>query len=287
MYEPEDAINAGQKGVLTVTDTQEQLQMNPSEIASKKKYPLPPQVDFDTWRARIARRLKHGSPELDTLYRWVEHHSAYFVQIGHSELSSTDALLEAVFELTQPEIESEHERRKHDFAATKIRGLLPEIEATIGALKATGSNIVPKGGTHGRRFNNLQQSLEKAANQIRWALIITDRPYTRSADVLSHCILFLASFDGCGVSEPDILALTSLLMKAHGFSDEELEVFDKRSVETGKIRKRIKAALKVSSGIREAQRSFLQSPSGRQSDLSGVFDFPWRSPALPRKSGPD
>jgi hypothetical protein len=280
-------IKAGQKGVLTVTDKQKQLQMSPSETPAKKKYPLPPQVDFDTWKARIARRLKPGTSELNTLYRWVEHHSAYFVQIGHSELSSTDALLEAVFELTQPEIASEHERRKHDFAATKIRGLLPEIEATIGALKATGSNIVPKGGTYGRRFNNLQRSLEKAASEIRWALIITDRPYVRSADVLSHCILFLASFDGCGVSEPDALALTSLLMKAYGFSDEELEVFGKRSVETGTIRKRKKAFLKVSSEIRNAQDNFRESHGKRQSDLSGVFDFPWRNPALPRKSGPD
>lgn len=30
-------------------------------------------------------------------------------------------------------------------------------------------------------------------------------------------------------------------MKAHGFSEEELEVFSARSVETGTIRKRIKA----------------------------------------------
>jgi hypothetical protein len=109
----------------------------------------------------------------------------------------------------------------------------------------------------------------------------------RSADVVSHCVLFLASLHDCGVSEADAYALTSLLMEAHGFSAEELVVFGTGAVQAGTIRKRVKAAREDSIEIREAQRDFLQGRSGRQSDFSRVFDFPWRNPAPSRKIGPD
>jgi hypothetical protein len=244
--------------------------MSPSRKTTKNQHPLPPPVDFETWKAKLALLLKHRSPELDALGLWIQHHSAYFAQIGHSELTSTDALLEGVFKLTQPELASEHERYKHEYAATKIRELLPEIESAIGALKATGSSIVPRDGIPGRLFHPLQRSLEDAANQIRWALIIFDRPYMRSADIISHCISFLASIYLCEVRELDSLALTSLLMKAHGFSDEQLEVFDKRSVESGKIRKRIKAYCKANSNISKVQKDFLESRSKRPSDRSNT-----------------
>ena len=233
--------------------------MSPSKKTAKNQYPLPESVDFEAWKARLARLLKHRSPEVDAFNRWANYQSAHFGKIGHSELSSGESLLKEAFELTQPEFVSEQVKPKSEFAATKIRELLPEIESAIGALKATDLRIVPKDGTAVGRFDTLQHSLKTSANEIRRALIVTDRPYMRSPHFLSHCILFLITLDDCGVSEADAYALTSLLMKAHGFSDDELVVFDKGLIKTGTIRKRVKAARQDIRKTELAQKWHLES----------------------------
>jgi hypothetical protein len=214
-------------------------------------------VDFETWKANLAGLLKHGSAELRAFQQWMTNHSEYFAQIGRPELTNANALLEVAFECTQPEISSKEELRRYEFAAKKVRELLPDIDTTIGALRSTRSYLIPKDGMGGRRFDSLRRSLEKAAGQIRWALIITDRPNVRSADIVDYCITFLASIFMCDVTERDALALTSLLMKAHGFSDEEGTVFGTGAVESGRFRKRVNAYKKANSDIKKTQEAFL------------------------------
>ena len=220
-------------------------------------------VDFETWKGNLYTLLTRRSPELKAFEQWIQHHSAYFAHIGQSELTDTATLLEAAFQCTQPEVSSKEEIRKYESALSKIRELLPDIEAAIGALKSAGSCIVPKDGMPGRRFNKLQRSMEEAANQIRWALILTHRPNKHSADLVSYCITFLASIYLCDIEEKIALALTVILMKAHGFSSDELTVFGSGAVESGRIRKRVKAYIKANSDIKKAQKEFLEQNRNR------------------------
>jgi hypothetical protein len=179
-------------------------------------------------------------------------------------LTDTNTLLEAAFQCTQPEVSSNEEIRKYEVAVKKLRELLPEIDAAIGALRSAGSCIVPKDGMPGKRFNKLQRSMEETANQIRWALILIYRPNTHSADLVSYCITFLASIFACDVDESAALALTCILMKAHGFSSNELEVFGSGAVESGRFRKRVKAYIKANSDIQKAQEAFLEQQRSRK-----------------------
>lgn len=178
-------------------------------------------------------------------------------------MTDMGTLLEVAFQCTQPEVSSKEEIRKYESAVRKLRELLPEIEAAIGALKSAGSCIVPKDGMPGKRFTKLQRSMEEVANQIRWALILTHRPNKQSADLVSYCITFLASIYSCDIEEKTALALTAILMKAHGFSNDELEVFGDGAVESGRIRKRVKAYMKANSDIKNAQKEFLEQRRNR------------------------
>jgi hypothetical protein len=221
-------------------------------------------VDFETWKGNLVPLLKRRSPELDAFEKWIQNHSAYFAQIGRSELTDTNTLLEVAFQCTQPEVSSNEEIRKYEVAVNKIRELLPEIDAAIGALKSAGSCIVPRDGMPGQRFNKLQRSMEEAANQIRWALILIHKPNAHSADLVSYCITFLASIFACDIDESAALALTCVLMKAHGFSDDELIVFGSGAVESGRFRKRVKAYIKANSDIKKAQEAFLEQQRSRK-----------------------
>jgi hypothetical protein len=220
-------------------------------------------VDFETWKANLSPLITRRSPELDAFEKWIQHHSAYFAQIGRSDLTDTNTLLEVAFQCTQPEVSSNKEIRKYEVAVNKIRELLPEIDAAIGALKSAGSCIVPKDGMPGKRFYKLQRSMEETANQIRWALILIHRPNAHSADLVSHCITFLASIFACEVDESSALALTCTLMKAHGFTDDELVVFGSGAVESGRFRKRVKAYIKANADIRKAKEVFLEQQRSR------------------------
>jgi hypothetical protein len=247
--------------------------MNPSKQIIKKQEPLPESVDYKTWLTRLeglVRLLEHRSRVFYAFNQWAIYQSAYFDKIGQSQLSSGDGLLKEAFELTQPVIASETDKRKYEVATTAVRELVPKLRDAIKALKVTGCRIEPKDGTAVYRFDTLQHSLQTTESEIRKALIVTDKRYMRSPDILSHCILFLISLDDCGVSEADAYALTSLLMRAHGFTNE-LVVFDKGLIYTGTIRKRVRAARKEFRKTELAQKWHLESYRKmvleRQSDL--------------------
>jgi len=224
-------------------------------------------VDFETWKSNLVPLLRRRKTELDAFERWIGHYSASFAQSGQSEMTDASTLLEAAFQCTQPEVSSKEEIRKYETALNKIRELLPEIEAAIGALKSAGSCIVPRDGMPGRRLNNLQRSMEEAANQIRWALILTHRPNKHSADLVSYCITFLASLYACDVDESAALDLTVILMEAHGFTDDELAVFRCGAVESGRIRKRVKAYINANSEMKKAQEEFLEKSNRSNGDV--------------------
>jgi hypothetical protein len=75
---------------------------------------------------------------------------------------------------------------------------------------------------------------------IRAALLQLDWPGQRSGNVISHCWMFIWQLEKREVSHMDALSLCRLVMKAHGFQDQELEVFSKRSRDAGTVRKRIR-----------------------------------------------
>jgi hypothetical protein len=212
--------------------------MSPSKKSARKQSSLPDRVDFATWKQNVARLLAIKSPAGEAFLRWLQKKMDFARKIGNVEGAEMDALLESAYHMTRPQLASESEKKRHDFAALKVGELLPVIESTIGALKATGSMLVPKDGTPPYTFSALQQHLEAAAIEVKSALLYLERPYMREADALNHCIMFISELSGYRVPEEDALSLGRVLMKAHGFSDEDLEDFSKRSVETGKVRKR-------------------------------------------------
>jgi hypothetical protein len=88
-------------------------------------------------------------------------------------------------------------------------------------------------------------SLDEAEFQIRSMLMFLARRYSRSADALSYCVVFLRELHGDEVSEIDTkkVALVRVIMKAHGFSNADLDEgkVSEYSRKRGTIRKRIDA----------------------------------------------
>lgn len=216
--------------------------MSPSKKSAKKQRPLPPQVDFETWLQQLARCIAPRSREATTLQGWAERRAAYYTFLGETEQASAESLLKHVFVMTRPQLTSGVEKKKHEAVARQLKGLLPELVSALGAIKACNSLVVPEDGIPPLDLSQITVHLEEAAPLIRGALLHLDRPYRRSGDVLSHCWLFIGELENSTTSEMDALSLCRLLMKAHGFSDDELEVFSKRSREAGTVRKRRHAA---------------------------------------------
>ena len=71
-------------------------------------------------------------------------------------------------------------------------------------------------------LSKLSSNLEEAAFYGRRALIFLDQRYQRSEDALSHCMWFLAELRGYKISEPKAVALGRVIMKAHGFLEDDL-----------------------------------------------------------------
>ena|ERR1035437_6432355 len=211
---------------------------SPSKKSAHKRSSLPDRVDFSTWKQNVARFLAIKSPAGEAFLCWLQKKMDSARFIGDVEGAEMDSLLESAYHMTRPQLASESEKKKRDFATLKISELLPVLESAIGALKATDSKLVPKDGTPALTLSALQHHLEEAAFETKNVLLILERQYMREADALNHCIMFLTELSNYKVPAADALALGRVLMKAHGFSDEELEDFSKRSVETGRVRKR-------------------------------------------------
>jgi len=180
------------------------------------------------------------TPEGEALRCWLTERAAYYSSFGETERAQRDSLLDEVYRLTRPKLASEDERKKHESAAKKLRELLPMVDSTVKALKVCGSQVFPKDGTPPITMSELLLHLEESAFIIRGSLLYLDRPHMRSADVLSHCLIFISMVMNCGVVEVDALGLARLAMKAHGFSEDELGIFSKDSKQSGTPRKRRK-----------------------------------------------
>jgi len=105
-----------------------------------------------------------------------------------------------------------------------LEKLLSQIEETVKELSKFNSSIVPEDGGPPITLSRLLPSLEDAEFQIRSMLMFLARRSARSADALSYCLFFLSEL--CGgelleISEND-LKLVRVIMKAHGFSDNDL-----------------------------------------------------------------
>jgi hypothetical protein len=228
--------------------------MSPSKKAAKKQHALPPRRDFETWQLLLKRSLAPRSREAKALARWCNKEAA----IGCPQGAIRESPLETVYLWTRPQLASEGERKKHESVAQTLKDLRPAIEAALEAIKACNSEVLPEGDLLPIDTSELASNLEAAVLHIRSALIFLDRPYRRSGDVLSYCWMFIQQLQRCKVSEMDALSLCRVLMKAHGFLENELEVFSKRSRDAGTVRKRILKEMKnifdVSDSVRELYR---------------------------------
>lgn len=209
-----------------------------SKQSAPKRSSLPDRVDFSTWKQNVARFFAIKSPAGEAFLCWLQKKMDHARFIGDVEGAEMDSLLESAYHMTRPQLASQSEKKRHDFAVLKIGELLPVLEDTVRVLKATDSKLVPKDGSPAHTLTALQHHLEEAAIEIKSTLLVFERKYMREADALNHCIMFLTELNNYKIPEADALALGRVLMKAHGFSDDDLEDFSKRSVETGKVRKR-------------------------------------------------
>jgi hypothetical protein len=116
----------------------------------------------------------------------------------------------------------------HEAAVLNLKKLQRPIQDAVKALKACGSQVSPnsKDGMPPIAVSRLLPSLEEAALYVKGALMYLDRNNMQSADALSYCLPFLIDLHGCKVSERKALALGRLVMKAHGFLDEDVKGFD-------------------------------------------------------------
>jgi len=154
--------------------------------------------------------------------RWLEKQAEFYKSFGDTERAQRDSLFELAYLMTRPQLASDVEKKKHDYAATKLGELLPLMESALGAIKACGSQVVPEDGTPALDLSELSRNLEDSAFHIQEALRFLVKPRGRSANALSHCVMFLSDLGSCKVTEKDALALTRLLMKAHGFQEDDL-----------------------------------------------------------------
>lgn len=212
--------------------------MSPTKKSSKKRQPLPDRVDFQTWKQNVARFLSIKSPAGEAFLCWLQKKRDFAVHIGAQEDAEIDSLLATAYNMTRPQLGSLAEKARHDYAALKIREILPALEDTIRAMKATNSQLVPEDGIPPLNLSSFQRHLENAESEAKGILLFLDRPNMREADALNHCIMFLSQLHEYRVPEADALALGRVLMRAHGFSDDDLGDFSKRSVDSGKARKR-------------------------------------------------
>jgi len=232
--------------------------MSPSKKVAKKKYPLPPPVDFETWKLALARCIGPRSNEAMALQHWAEGRAAYYTMLGETEEASADSILRYAYFMTQPKIPSGVEKKKVEAVVRKLRDLLPGMVSALGGIKTCNPQILAEDGLLPLDLSGLTVLLEEAALGVRGTLLLFDRPYERSPDVLTYCVVFLSELQSKEVSEIEALSLCRLLMKAHGFSDEELEVFLRHSRDAGTVRKRRRAAfgkvLKASEAYFELMR---------------------------------
>ena len=212
--------------------------MNPSNKTSKKQLRLPPRVDFRTWKDQFDRTLRPSSPEGKAFKCWMAQKVDYYSFLGVTERAERDSLVQEIFEMTCPPMASDAEAKKHRAAVTKVKELLPMLNSTIGSLKACGPQVAPKDGSAPPTLSDLSLHLEESAFKINIALLYLDWPYMRSADVLSYCWPFISSLVSSGITEPDAVCLAEVAMKAHGFTQDEIEVLSKKSQRAGTIRKR-------------------------------------------------
>lgn len=256
-----------------LTGARIQSQMSPSKKSARKKHPLPPRVDFETWNTRLKRSLAPRSREAKALGSWLEREAAINKSMEKRGVATRESPLETVYLWTQPQLASEAERARHASVAPMLKDLRPTIEGVLGAIKACKSEVLPEGGLLPIGLCELASNLEEAAFHIRTALIFLDRPYRRSGDALSYCWMFIRQLQQCcDISEMDALSLCRVLMKAHGFLDDELEVFSKRSHDAGTVRKRIRKEIKsifdASDSAQELYRKVKNvEPLNRTSDM--------------------
>jgi hypothetical protein len=211
--------------------------MSPNK-SPKKQQETPKPVDFKTWKLQLEKFYRPTSIEGRALKCWMERKAADLTAIGGREDSQRDSLLEYAYRMTCPTFLSKDEREQRNSVTTTLTALLKQINKTRKVLNSYSQVMFP-GGTprHNPTLSKLSRNLEDATFYARHALIFPGQSYQRKADALSHCLSFLVELREYKISEPKAVKLGRLMMKAHGFSDDELIRFSIDSQRDGTPRK--------------------------------------------------
>jgi hypothetical protein len=163
--------------------------------------------------------------------------------------------------MTIPRRVSEGERKKHEAVTASLTTLLPKIKSTLEALNVC-SRVVPIYGFPPQTIalTKLSRNLEEAAFYIERARLFLDHSYQRSEDAMSHCLYFIGEMRSYKVPEPKVVALCQVIMRAHGFVDDDLVRFSVNSQRFGTprkaSRKMINEFVKVLISVFELHRAY-------------------------------
>ena len=78
---------------------------------------------------------------------------------------------------------------------------------------------------------------EHLAIKLARARLFLDHSYLRPEDALSHCLYFIGELRSYKVPEPKVVALCEVIMKAHGFVDDDLLMLSGNSQRFGTPRR--------------------------------------------------
>ena len=211
--------------------------MSPKK-SPKKQPPELTSVDFKTWKTKVVPYLRSPGPEGQALHRWLEKHAADLTSVGNTDGAQRDLLLERLYHMTSPRRVSEGERKKHEAVTASLTTLLPKIKSALEALDVC-SRVVPIYGFPPQTIalTKLSGNLEEAAFYIERARLFLDYSYQSPEDAISHCLYFIGEMRSYKVPEPKVVALCQVIMRAHGFADDELVKFSINSQRDGTPRK--------------------------------------------------
>ena len=194
------------------------------------------EVKYPVWLERVQKRITSRSSEATALNNWVA--SLAGRPSADGKPHTRDTILEELYMLTKPGFTSEAEMMRHESIAKQLSNLVPEIEAVLRAIRATGNIVVAAHRNERFPLTSLAESLDTALVQAKRALIHVTKNRARVADGNTHCLLLFIGLKNRGTPEQDAVDLALVLMQAHGYEVNALNLLSAESVYAGSLRRR-------------------------------------------------
>jgi hypothetical protein len=187
--------------------------------------------DFATWCKRFDERLQVDSDAWKAFCHWkrqTEDYHRLFMEWTDSDT------LQQLHERTLPEVFSDADWKRNRYTAKALSDLALHLHAVNHHLRTVNNKIILRGVS--LKLSDMLQNAEKGTNDV---LKLLSDPLTREPDVIDQALGLLIVLDG--VPEKEAFALVKVAMRAHGYSDDDLVMFDIEQRRAGLVRKRLKS----------------------------------------------